>query len=50
MCAVGLDRRELIWKFTDVTNFKFACLIPSHREAGKLGIIMHDDLAAHEVN
>ena len=25
---------ELIWKFSDVTNLEFACLVPGHRDAG----------------
>ena len=38
---------ELIWKFSDVTNLEFACLVPGHRDAGMWGvIIVHDHLAS----
>jgi uncharacterized cupredoxin-like copper-binding protein len=31
---------ELIWKFTKAGEFEYACLIPGHREAGMIGIIV----------
>lgn len=34
------QRRELIWKFTRVGRFEFACNIPGHYEAGMKGIII----------
>jgi len=37
---------DLVWKFSDMTNLEFVCLIPGHREAGMWGVIMvHDHLA-----
>ncbi len=30
---------ELVWKFTKVGTFEYACLIPGHREAGMHGTI-----------
>jgi uncharacterized cupredoxin-like copper-binding protein len=31
---------EILWKFTKVGTFEFACLIPGHREAGMLGKVV----------
>jgi uncharacterized cupredoxin-like copper-binding protein len=31
---------ELLWKFTKVGTFEYACLIPGHREAGMHGIVV----------
>ncbi len=31
---------ELIWRFTNRGEFEYACLIPGHREAGMIGIVM----------
>jgi len=31
---------ELVWRFTAVGEFEFACLIPGHREAGMFGKIV----------
>lgn len=31
---------ELVWRFTTVGEFEFACLIPGHREAGMFGKIV----------
>ena len=42
---------ELVWRFSDVTNMEFACLIPGHREAGMWGVIVvHDHLAPTREN
>ena len=30
---------EIVWQFTEVGEFQFACLIPGHFEAGMLGTI-----------
>jgi plastocyanin len=30
---------ELVWKFTKVGEFEFACLIPGHRDAGMFGAV-----------
>ncbi len=30
---------EIIWKFTKPGEFEFACLIPSHRDAGMFGLV-----------
>jgi uncharacterized cupredoxin-like copper-binding protein len=32
-------RNELVWQFTQPGDFKFACLIPGHFEAGMVGTI-----------
>ena len=37
--AVG-DHGELLWRFTKVGEFEFACLIPGHYEAGMHGKII----------
>jgi uncharacterized cupredoxin-like copper-binding protein len=34
------ERRELLWRFTKVGEFEFACLIPGHYEAGMHGKII----------
>ena len=34
------ERGELLWRFTKVGQFEFACLIPGHYEAGMLGKII----------
>jgi uncharacterized cupredoxin-like copper-binding protein len=31
---------ELVWKFTKAGEFEYACLIPGHREAGMVGIVV----------
>jgi len=31
---------ELIWRFTKSGEFEYACLIPGHREAGMIGIVV----------
>jgi uncharacterized cupredoxin-like copper-binding protein len=31
---------ELVWRFTQVGEFEYACLIPGHREAGMIGTIL----------
>jgi uncharacterized cupredoxin-like copper-binding protein len=31
---------EMVWKFTGVGEFEYACLIPGHREAGMTGTIV----------
>jgi uncharacterized cupredoxin-like copper-binding protein len=31
---------EILWKFTKVGTFEFACLIPGHREAGMVGKVV----------
>jgi uncharacterized cupredoxin-like copper-binding protein len=33
-------KSEILWRFTKVGTFEFACLIPGHREAGMTGIIV----------
>jgi len=33
-------KTEILWRFTKVGTFEFACLIPGHREAGMTGIIV----------
>lgn len=33
-------KSEILWRFTKVGEFEFACLIPGHREAGMLGKII----------
>lgn len=30
---------EMVWQFTEVGEFKFACLIPGHFEAGMVGTV-----------
>ena len=38
--AVGVEpggTGEMIWQFTRAGNFKFACLVPGHFEAGMVG-------------
>lgn len=31
---------ELFWRFTNAGEFEYACLIPGHREAGMIGIVV----------
>lgn len=31
---------EIVWKFTKAGTFEYGCLIPGHREAGMIGIII----------
>jgi len=31
---------ELVWKFTKVGEFEYGCLIPGHREAGMVGVVI----------
>ena len=31
---------DIIWKFTKLGTFEFACLIPGHYQAGMHGLIM----------
>ena len=31
---------EIVWKFTKVGEFEYACLIPGHKEAGMVGAII----------
>ena len=31
---------EIVWKFNKPGEFEFACLIPGHREAGMVGIVV----------
>jgi uncharacterized cupredoxin-like copper-binding protein len=33
-------RTELLWRFTRVGTFEFACLIPGHYEAGMKGVVV----------
>ncbi len=33
------ETSELVWKFTKLGEFEFACLIPGHREAGMFGTL-----------
>ena len=33
------NRNEIVWQFTQPGDFKFACLIPGHFEAGMVGTI-----------
>jgi uncharacterized cupredoxin-like copper-binding protein len=33
-------KSEILWRFTKIGEFEFACLIPGHREAGMLGKII----------
>ncbi len=33
-------KAEVLWHFTKVGAFEFSCLIPGHREAGMLGIVV----------
>jgi len=33
------QRGEIVWQFTQVGEFKFACLVPGHFEAGMVGTI-----------
>ncbi len=33
-------RDEIVWRFTKAGQFEFGCLIPGHREAGMIGIIV----------
>ena len=35
-----LENGELLWKFTKVGTFEYACLIPGHREAGMYGTVV----------
>ncbi len=40
MAHVATGKRgEMVWQFTEVGEFKFACLIPGHFEAGMVGTI-----------
>jgi uncharacterized cupredoxin-like copper-binding protein len=40
MAHVAAGKRgEMVWQFTQVGEFKFACLIPGHFEAGMVGTI-----------
>lgn len=40
MAHVAAGKRgEMVWQFTEVGEFKFACLIPGHFEAGMVGTI-----------
>ena len=36
---------EMLWQFTEVGEFEFACLIPGHLEAGMRGTIVVRDAA-----
>lgn len=31
---------EIVWKFTKIGEFEYACLIPGHKEAGMVGAII----------
>ncbi|WP_422110076.1 cupredoxin domain-containing protein [Bradyrhizobium elkanii] len=31
---------EMVWKFTKVGEFEYACLIPGHRESGMIGLVV----------
>lgn len=31
---------EIVWKFTKVGTFEYACLIPGHRESGMIGTVV----------
>jgi uncharacterized cupredoxin-like copper-binding protein len=31
---------ELVWKFTKAGEFEYGCLIPGHREAGMVGVVI----------
>ncbi len=31
---------EFVWRFTKAGEFEYACLIPGHREAGMIGIVV----------
>jgi len=33
-------KTEILWRFTKVGTFEFACLIPGHREAGMTGTVV----------
>jgi uncharacterized cupredoxin-like copper-binding protein len=33
-------KSEIVWRFTRVGTFEFACLIPGHREAGMIGTVV----------
>lgn len=33
-------RDEIVWRFTKAGTFEYGCLIPGHREAGMIGIIV----------
>jgi uncharacterized cupredoxin-like copper-binding protein len=40
MAHVAAGKRgEMVWQFTEIGEFKFACLIPGHFEAGMVGTI-----------
>ncbi|AXI47919.1 copper oxidase [Sulfitobacter sp. SK012] len=38
---------EVVWKFPEMVNLEFGCLIPGHLEAGMWGVIMVHDHLAH---
>ena len=41
--AKRLDRKkvnEIVWRFTKKGTFEYGCLIPGHREAGMIGIVV----------
>lgn len=31
---------EIVWKFTKAGEFDYSCLIPGHREAGMIGMVV----------
>lgn len=31
---------EIVWKFTKAGEFDYSCLIPRHREAGMIGMVV----------
>lgn len=31
---------EIVWRFTKAGEFEYACLIPGHREAGMIGVVV----------
>jgi len=31
---------QIVWRFTQVGEFEYSCLIPGHREAGMIGTIV----------
>jgi uncharacterized cupredoxin-like copper-binding protein len=33
-------RDEIVWRFTKAGSFEFGCLIPGHREAGMIGVVV----------
>jgi len=34
------QRKEILWKFSKLGSFEFACLIPGHYEAGMHGKVV----------